>query len=486
MSDGLSRSLLLNTLWSFIGRFGYLAVSLVSNIILVRLLSPKEFGQVGIMMFFIVVATVLVESGLSGALVRKQNVTEIDYSTIFIFNLIISLILMMALLGASGFIATFYNDPELKNILMASSLILVINALRITQTTKLVKELRFKVKALYEFIAILIGSLVAIFLAFNGAGVWALVSLQLSTAIVLTCILWVFAEPIKCYKFSGESFKQFYKFGINTTLASLLNTSFDNIYQLILVKYFSISQAGYFYQAKKLQEMPVGILQNTMLGVVYSALSKIQEDTEKFNILYQNTVRIFTIGVALICMVIFYYSDLIINILYGDKWIASVIYLQLLIVASFFYLQEMFNRIIFKIFDKTEKILQLEVFKKAIQSLTIFYGIWTMSIENLLYGFVLISVISFLVNYYFARKVQGCFYWMDFVDVIKVVVVCICIVVFCEFLANKYRIIGLENLWMLPIMLSMYICMLHLFCVINIKKDLRTFLTLLFGNKKNV
>ena len=194
MTEGLSRSLLINTLWSLFGRFGYLTVALVSNIILVRLLSPKEFGQVGIMMFFIVVATVLVESGLSGALIRKQKVTETDYSTIFIFNLIISLILMSLLIGSSGYIAEFYNDPELKSILIASSFVLIINALRITQGTKLVKNLQFKLKAIFEFVSIFSGSIIAIFLAFKGVGVWALIALQLSTAIILTCILWIFVN----------------------------------------------------------------------------------------------------------------------------------------------------------------------------------------------------------------------------------------------------------------------------------------------------
>lgn len=483
MNDGLSRSLLINSLWSFIGRFGYLSVALVSNIILVRLLSPKEFGQVGIMMFFIVIANVLIESGLSGALVRKPNVTEIDYSTIFIFNLIVSLVLMGALVASSGYIAEFYSDPELKSILIASSFVLIINALRITQNNKLVKNLQFKLKALYEFISVFIGSLIAIFLAFKGVGVWALVALQLSTAITLTCILWIFVEPIKVFKFSSNSFKQFYKFGINTTLSSLLNTAFDNIYQLILGKYFSISQAGYFYQAKKLQEMPIGVLESTMSGVVYSTLAQLQGEPEKFNALYRNTVRFFTIVVALICMIIFYYSDLIINILYGAKWSASAIYLQLLVVASFFYLQEMFNRIIFKIFDKTEKILQLEVFKKIIQSITILYGLWIMSINVLIYGFVLTSIISFMVNYYYARVIQNYFNYKEFLDIIKIIVICIFIILICIFIADKFSIAGLRNLLLFPLMLGMYAISLHCFKIIDLKKDFHNFLNILSKGK---
>lgn len=484
MSDALSRSLLINTLWSFLGRFGYLAIGLASNIVLARLLSPKEFGQVAIMMFFIVIATVLAESGLSGALVRKKEATEIDYSTIFIFNLIVSLVLMLLLIFTSDYIAEYYNDPELNNILIASSFVLLINSLRITQNTKLIKNLEFKKKSIYEFIAILIGSAVAVILAIKGAGVWALIALQLTTAIVLTGLLWFFVGPLKSYKFSQKSFKQFYKFGINTTLASLLNTAFDNIYQLILGKYFSISQAGYFYQAKKLQEMPIGILQTIMQSVVYSTLSKIQDEPEKFNTLYRNIAKTFTVIVAFICMIIFYYAEFIISILYGDKWIASVPYLQLLTLASFFYIQEMFNRIIFKIFDKTEKILQLEVFKKFIQSFSIIYGVWLMSIEALLYGFIISSMISFLVNYYFAKQVQGSSDWSDFITIIKTIFISITVVLLIEAITRKYMIQDFTSLWMFPLILILYIYLLHIFHVIDLKKDLTNLLLILSKRKQ--
>lgn len=474
MSDGLSKSLLINTLWSFIGRFGYLAVALVSNIILVRLLSPKEFGQLGIIMFFIILATVLVESGLSGALIRKEDVTEIDYSTVFIFNLIISIILFFLLTFLSGFIADFYNDPELKFILIASSFIIIINALRITQNTKLIKTLQFKIKAFYEFISILLGSIVAIFLAFKGAGIWSLVVCQLLTALTLTCIFWFFVGPIKSIKFSINSFKNLYKFGVNTTLASLLNTTFDNIYQLILAKYFSIAQAGYFYQAKKLQDIPTGVLETTMSSVVYASLSKIQKEPEKFNNLYYNTVRIFTVLIAFIFMVIFYYSDFIIYILYGESWVESAIYLKLLVIASFFYLQEIFNRIIFKIFNKTEKILQLEFVKKIIQSFTIFYGLYTFSIKNLLYGFILTSIISFLLNYYAARKVQNSFSINDFMNIFKVVIISILVVIICNILYLNLNLFNLHEIFLIPFFILFYFIFLNFFGVISLVKDFKS------------
>ena len=469
----LNRGLLLNILWSFIGRFGYITVGLVSNIILVRLLSPREFGQVSIVMFFIIIASILIESGLSGALVRKKNTSEIDYSTVFIFNLVVSVILMCGLLISARFIADFYNDNELIILLKLSSLVLLVNALRITQTVKLIKALKFKVKSLYELASIVVGSLVGVYAAMEGAGALSLVILQLSTAVTLTLSLWIFVGPMKRYTFSKESFNYVYKFGMNTTLASLLDKLFDNSYQLILAKYFSISQSGYFYQAKKLQEVPIGVIQEGVMGVVYATLSNLQDDAQHFNQLYFNIVRIFTITVAFICIVIFYYSELIVQVLYGGEWLVSAVYLKILIMASFFYLQEMFNRMLFKIFNRTEMILKLEVIKKIILSITMVYGILTESITNLLYGFVVVSIISFLINYHVAKKIHTSYYWSELAIIFKVTSISVIIIVSFS-LYSKYisKIDGLSSLLFFPLIVLLYLLLLNIFKVINFKQDI--------------
>lgn len=469
----INRSLVLNTLWSFGGRFGYLTVGLITNIILVRLLSPKEFGQVSIVMFFIVISTILIESGLSGALVRKHNTNEVDYSTIFIFNLAISIVLMLGLFSSAEYIANFYNDSELTNLLRISSLVLIVNAFRITQSVKLVKSLKFKVKSYYEIIAIITGSIIAIYAAMKGAGALSLVILQLSTAVTLTGLLWFYVGPMRSYKFSLESFKQVYKFGINTTLASILDKAFDNSYQLILAKYFAISQAGYFYQAQKLQEMPVGIIQGSVLGVVYATLSKLQNDRKKFRELYFNIVKVFTVVVGFVCIIIFYYSELIVQILYGKEWLTSATYLQLLILASFFYLQEMFNRILFKIFDRTDLILKLEIAKKALLAITMIYGVITLSVSNLLYGFVSVSVISFFINYYYARKVYNESYWNEMAIVLKVALIAAITVSFNLYIASAYALEGIYSLVLFPMIILVYFVLLNIFRVLNINQDLK-------------
>ena len=476
MNKSFKRNIITGFFWSFLGQTGYLIIGLVANIILARLLSPYEFGQVGIIMFFIVLAKVLTESGLSGALIRKNDATEEDFSTVFVFNLVVSLILMILLILFSGVIANFYEDAQLKNILMVTSIVLFINALQITQNARLVKDLQFKKKALYEFIAIFLSSILGVTLAIYNVGVWAIVIMQIATALFLTVLLWVFEGPLTKFVFSKTSFKGLYKFGVYTTLSSLLNTAFDNIYQLILGKYFAISQTGFFYQGKKLQEVPVKIIKSTTLGVVFSSLSKLQDDSKQFEKYYRRIVTLFTIAVGLICVVVYFYAHNIILLLYGEKWLGAVFYMQILIVASYFYMQEMFNRVIFKVFDKTEKILYLEIIKKSIQSVSIVIGVLAKNIEILLYGFLVTSALSFFINYYESRKVQDNFSWYEIILVIKVGVISVLTVLLGSLLNRILSLETYQSFYILPLLIISFIGLIRIFKVSKLENDIKNLL----------
>lgn len=404
MSNNFKKDIVSGTFWSLIGQFGYLAVTLVANIVLARILSPSEFGQLGIVLFFIVIARVLAESGLSGALIRNNNATDVDFSTIFAFNLVVSVTLCLLLIASAGYISDFYEDQSLKQLLIVSSFILIINAFQFVQSAKLVKEMRFKQKAVYEFIAILIAASVGIVLALNDFGTWALVIMQLLSAFIITVLFLVFEGGYGSFVFSKDSFRYHYRFGVNTTLASVLNSIFDNIYQVILGKNFAIAQTGLYYQAKKLQEIPVGVVNKLAQSVIFSGLSKIQEDKERFKDTYQSIIRLFTVIVGFICLILFLFAKELILLLLGEQWLEGTFFLRILSVVGFFYMQEMFNRILFKIFDDTSYILYLEFVKKGIQTISIIIGLYTNDLKILLFGFAISSVLSYLINYYFVQK----------------------------------------------------------------------------------
>lgn len=466
--SSLKKSFITGFLWSFGGQTGYLLVALITNIILARLLSPYEFGQVGIVMFFIIISKVLTESGLTGALVRKKDATEEDFSTVFIFNLIISVFLFFLLVLFSGLIADFYDNRALKNILIALAFILIINAFQFTQNAKIVRDLKFKKQSLYALVAVILSSLIGLILALFDYGVWALVIMQISNAFILTLLYWIYEGPIKSFVFKKDSFKSLYKFGVNTTLASLINSVFDNIYNLILGKYFSIQQTGLFYQAKKLQEIPVGVIKSSTLGVVFSTLSKLQDDKEEFKKFYDRIVTVFTTLVGLICLLIYFYAEQAILLLYGKQWLGAVFFMQILIIASFFYMQEMLNRVLFKVFDRTDKILYLEIIKKTIQALTIVVGVLLMDLEILLYGFLLTSVISYFINYYHSRKIYESFSWKEIIMVIKVLAVAIFVVFISYLLNSTLNLKGYELFYFLPVIIGLYFILAKVFNVVNI------------------
>lgn len=473
MSNTLKRDIVIGFLWSFFGQTGYFLVTLIANIIVARIIGPDAFGQIGIVMFFIFIAQVLTESGLGAALVRKTKIKEEDFSTVFIFNLAISIILCLIIFFVAGHIADYYSDVSLKKLISIASLVLIINAFQIVNSAKLIHSLNYKKKSIIDFIAISIASVVGIIMAtvFN-AGVWAVVSIQLIRSLLITIQLFIYVGFLKTLVFNKESFKALYKFGINTTLASLLNTAFDNIYQLILGKYFAITQTGLFYQAKNLQQVPVGILNSITQGIIYASLSKVQNDLYQFKTLYNRIMTLFTIAVGFICLFIFFYAENIIMILYGQEWLGAVFYMQVLIIASFFYMQEMFNRIIFKIFDRTDKILYLEIIKKIFQASTILIGIIVKRIDVLLYGFLLISVLSYFINYFHSRKILGSFSWSEILITFKIILIIVFIFTIGLFMKEVLNLTGYLSFWLFPFFIILNVLLIKVMKICEILKDI--------------
>ena len=293
----LKKQLISGTVWSILGVFATMIVNLSTNIWLASMLSPKEFGQLGIVMFFIVLSNVLVEGGLSGALIRKKEPTSDDYSTVFICNLIVSFCCFLFVIFFSKYIAFFYRDSTLRSLLICSSFIIIIQAFQLSLNAKMIVKMRFKQRHFYRFVAVVLSSILAIYFAYNGAGVWSLVIQQLLNAFINTILLLLFEkrESFHKFRFSKSSFNELYGFGVNTTLSSILSTTFDNIYQLILGKYFAIIQVGFFYQAKKIQDIPGGIINMLVQSVFFSSLAKIQNDIKEFTRIYNKISRFFLV-----------------------------------------------------------------------------------------------------------------------------------------------------------------------------------------------
>lgn len=461
----LRRSIFQNSLWLAGGQLLSLLIVLSTNIWLARLLSPKEFGQVGVVMFFITLANVFAESGLGGALVRKKEVSKEDYSTVFITNLTFSLVCVIIIYFAAGFIADFYNDYSLRDILIISSSIILINAFQITQNAKIVSELKFKKRSIYRLVSVIVGSIVGLSTAYLGGGVWSLVLMSIATSATLTFLFWFSEGMFFSLRFSKKSFKSLYSFGVNTTLASLINTAFDNIYQLVLGRYFSINQVGYYYQAKKMQDVPGGIINMVSQNVFFSSLAKLQDDKKEFMRVYNNIALTVLVFMGCISGLIYLYAEQIILLLYGREWIEATLYLQLLTVASFFIYQELLNRVIFKVYDRTKQILILEMVKKVFQVISIIIGVYILNIYFLLYGFIFSSVIGYLINLIYSRRILIFSYKKELYAMLKVIL-CLIITIFIITFLHKF-LEGYFVFLTIPLFIIIYMFFLRLFKVYN-------------------
>jgi O-antigen/teichoic acid export membrane protein len=473
--------LLSGTFWVSGGQFLTMIITFVANIFLARILGPEEFGKIGLIMFFITVSSVLIEGGLGGALVRKKEVTKEDYSTVFVFNLGISVFLFLLFVAISKNLGEYYGDKELGVILIFSNTIIIINAFQVTQNAKLIREMKFKERSLFRLLSVFLGSVVGVTSAIFGFGVWSLVLLQISSALFLLFFYVYFEKFFVSPSFHLKSFKELYGFGINTTLVSFINTVFDNLYQIILATYFSLSKVGFYYQAKKLQDVPNTVVNVFTQNVLFSSMAKIQDDKEKFKV-YFLRIQIFIISfLGMITMVIFTYSEQLILVIFGEKWLESAFFMKILTWASLFFYAETINKVIFKVYDKTKQLLYLEIFKKVLLSVFILAGVYQLDINILLYGLVISNVLSYASNIVWTNKIIDQGILENFKIIIKVVVSALLSYYIIYFLIDYLKLNEYFSFLTVPLLLIIYFILLKVFRVIDIYSEIRYLLKIFWS-----
>jgi len=222
--------------WSSIQNFSTQINAFIVGIILARLLSPREFGLIGMLTIFIALSQTLVNSGLKDALIRNPDCTEEDYSTAFFFNIGISVSLYLILFVSAGLIADFYEEPKLTSLVRVLSLTLITNAFILIQKAKLTKELNFKLLTKVEVIASVSAGVIAIALAYYGFGVWSLVAKTLLISLFTGILYCFWSELTPRLIFSKKSFKEMFSFGSRLAALGIIDTIYLNMYYLIIGK----------------------------------------------------------------------------------------------------------------------------------------------------------------------------------------------------------------------------------------------------------
>ena len=391
--------------WSFLDNFVAQGISFVVGIVLARLLSPSEFGILGIITFFIAISISLVDSGFGSALIRKKDCTPTDCSTVFYFNIVVSLFLYGLLFFLSPFAESFFNEPGLTEILRVAGVILLINAAGAIQHTLMVKNIDFKTKTKISVTSDTLAGAIAIIMAYNGFGVWSLVWRSVLGHSFSTVMLWVLNDWRPMRVFSVKSFRELFGFGYKLALSGLIDTSYRNIYYPIIQKVFSSATLGFYTMAEKYANLFSATLTSNIQRVSFPVLSTVQDNTQKLRWGYYKILRSTMMITFALMLGLAAVAKPLIVILIGENWLPCVPYLQLMCLSAMLYPLQAMNLNIITISGRSDLILKLEIVKKTINIPLIFVGIY-LGVEALLIGAFIISIIAYFLNSYYSAKIM--------------------------------------------------------------------------------
>lgn len=406
MVASLKQKTLSGLSWSFAETFANQVLTFIIGIILARLLEPSEFGLIGMITIFIAVSTSVINSGFSQALIRKKNCTDTDYSTVFYFNLAVSFILFIILFFLAQPISKFFDEPELENLVKVISLLLIIDAFAIIQRTILTKRIDFKLQTKVSVISNVTGGLIGIYLAHSGYGVWSLVAQKISHRGFNALLLWFWNRWLPTLKFSYNSFKELFSFGSKLLLSGLIDTIYRNVYLLVIGKYFSAAELGYFTRAQQFSELPSQNINGVIQRVTYPVLSSIQDDIPRLKISYQKLIRstmfitfVLVLGLAAV-------ADSLVITLIGEKWIQSIIYLQMLSFVGMMYPLHALNLNMLNVQGRSDLFLKLEIIKKSLAVPTIIIGV-LLGIKIMIAGMIVNTFIAYYLNSFWNGRFIG-------------------------------------------------------------------------------
>ncbi|NLD47927.1 MAG: lipopolysaccharide biosynthesis protein [Clostridiaceae bacterium] len=389
--------------WSFIDSFANQILIFIIGIILARLLTPKEFGLIGMIAIFISVSESFINSGFSQALIRKKACTDNDLSTVFFFNIIAGIFFFAILFFGAPTISTFFNEPQLKVLVRVLGTVLIIDALTIIQRTILTRRIDFKLQTKISVISIFFSGIVGISMAFMGFGVWSLVAKTLSQRGMNSLLLWLLNKWHPVLIFSKKSFRELFSFGSKLLASGLLDTIYRNIYYLVIGKYFSAQELGYYTRADQFKNLPSANVNGIISRVSYPVLSQLQDDPVKLKAGYKKLIKN-TMFIAFVMMAgMAAVSEPMVITLIGEKWRPSIIYLQLLCFVGAMYPLHALNLNMLNVRGRSDLFLNLEIIKKILAIPTIIIGIiW--GIKIMILGMWLNSIIAYYLNSFYSGR----------------------------------------------------------------------------------
>lgn len=448
--------------WSFADSILGQGITFIVGLVLARLLSPDEYGLIGIITIFIVVFNGIVDSGFSNALIRKQDCTDEDYNTMFFVNLAMSIFLFVVLFFCAPLISHFFKRPELTPLTRVMGLMMIFNALSLVQVTILSKRIDFKTKTKASFISAIISGIIGIGMAFAGCGVWSLVGQQLSKQLIYSVLLWIFNKWWPSFKFSIDSFRYMWGFGWKLLVSGLLNNIWNQLYQVVVGKFYSPATLGQYTRSKQFASIFSENLTSVVQRVSYPVLSEIQDDKERMITAYRKVIKISMFITAISLFALGAVAEPLIFCLVGPQWQEAATYLPLICVSMSLYPLHAINLNMLQVQGRSDIFLYLEIIKKVLAVGPICVGIFV-NIYWMLVASIIIGIISFFLNSYYTGKSLGYSSWRQLKDVAPSYLIAMTMAAVVYFL--KY--LPLSNWAILPIQIAVGVAVFFGLCKLS-------------------
>lgn len=405
-------------IWSAVQRFGTMIISFIAQLVLARLLTPDDFGCIGILLVFITLASTFIDGGFGSALIQKKNPTDEDYSTVFYWNLALSVILYAVLFFSAPAIAAFYKMHQLITVLRVVGLLLIFNAFALIQTTQMNKQLEFKKLAIINLISTSLGAIVGIAMAVLGYGVWSLVAQILVLNFVTALLLWIWRKWRPLRHFSKQSFKELFNFGGLMLLSNLVDAISDNLVSLIVGRAYSAKDLGFYTQAKKLMNIPVTSLSVIVNSVSFPIFSEFQNDLPRLKSGVKKNIKAVTyLNFPMMALLIVIAHPLF-TLLFTSKWDSAVPYFQVLSIAGMLCTLNTCNLSVIKAMGRSGIYLILELVKRAISIGFIVIGFnLGHGIMGMLWMIVLYTFLFFFAHAFVSGKLIHYGIWEQIKDV---------------------------------------------------------------------
>lgn len=393
--------------WSAIDSIARYGITFVVGIVLARLLSPDEYGLIGILMIFINLFNVIVDGGFAHALIRKQGAKEEDYCTVFYTNLVIAVFLASTLFFCAKPISIFFEREELLNLTRVMSVVVIINALTIVQRTRLIKRIDFKTQTRITIIASMTSGAVGIGMAFLGFGVWSLVAQQISQQLLTSILLWVSNKWVPKLMFSWDSFKDLWSFGWKLLASSVIGSLTNDLYQAVIGKCFAPQSLGYYTRARHFSGIFSTNISTIVNKVSFPVLSAIQDDQPRLKSAYRRLIKVTMLPTFILMLGMAAVAKPMILVLIGEKWLTASYYLQIICFYAMMIPLHTLNLISIQVVGRSDITLKLRVIKSIIGLIPIGIGIWSKSIFWMLAGSLVVDYFCYYLNTYFSGPLLG-------------------------------------------------------------------------------